>query len=86
MGCEVEELKILLCKSKAIPMKSYMNLAGECSGITYIAQLCLYMGYEMIWKVIYNYFFKVIFIEFEQNVQISLKKKKDTLGISLLVQ
>ena len=67
-------------------MKSYMNLAGECSGITYIAQLCLYMGYEMIWKVIYNYFFKVIFIEFEQNVQISLKKKKDTLGISLLVQ
>ena len=45
-----------------------------------------FLGYEMIWKVIYNYFFKVIFIEFEQNVQISLKKKKDTLGISLLVQ
>ena len=46
-------------------MKSYTNLAGECTGITYTAQLCLYMGYEMIWKVIYNYFFKVIFIEFE---------------------
>ena len=56
-------------------MKSYTNLAGECTGITYTAQLCLYMEYEMIWKVIYNNFFKVIFIEFEQNAQISLKKK-----------
>lgn len=33
-GCEVEELRFLLCKPKAILMKSYTNLAGEHTGIT----------------------------------------------------
>lgn len=33
-GCEVEELRILLCKPKAILMKSYTNLVGEHTGIT----------------------------------------------------